>query len=519
MTKHTSLAIALTATTFLSAPATAAFLTPTLGENSVFAYSEGSESDYNFALQETDGQQNPNKKYYKIKPHLSRFSSTGNVNWAAIGEDQKDATDVIEVKLPNNQVKYFKYTYTRPEGRTAYNTRQDALSGNVDADFIGSSYETSYPGILYGGAVFNSGNIDSLSGNFIKNSINNTYNYGGTSGAAIANEGTIGKISGDFISNYLNNPKTAKGSAIINLNKIGEIQGKFIGNYIETEGIATGGAILNNSDGIINNINANFIGNYAKGKINVEGGAIYNQINGIIGKVTGDFISNYTENTADEENALGGAVSVNADMTFASGTKTHFISDNYTQDNIRGKIYNAFFMERFQRPTELNLTLDTTGGGTWVINDNIEGGHYSVRFGMNYDYQYKILMVGDGRGTVWVNNDIVNAEKITVDGTTLRFGSYQHEDRTAKNWDGKGAFVASMYKDADAVTSLLLNNAVFDIANGYLETVKLKGYSATDSFLHIDVDPDNMAADVLNVASNVEGVTKMSSCFVQHGYS
>ncbi len=37
MTKHISLAIALTVTTFLSAPAIAASLTPTLGENSAFS--------------------------------------------------------------------------------------------------------------------------------------------------------------------------------------------------------------------------------------------------------------------------------------------------------------------------------------------------------------------------------------------------------------------------------------------------------------------------------------------------
>ena len=59
-------------------------------------------------------------------------------------------------------------------------------------------------------------------------------------------------------------------------------------------------------------------------------------------------------------------------------------------------------------------------------------------------------------------------------------------------------FVASLNadgtanRDADAVTVLSLNNAVFDIANGYLDVVKLKGYSATDSFMHIDVDTDNM---------------------------
>ncbi len=58
MTKHTSLAIALTATTFLCTPAVASSLTPTLGKNSVFSYSEGSQNDYNFTLQEADAEGN-----------------------------------------------------------------------------------------------------------------------------------------------------------------------------------------------------------------------------------------------------------------------------------------------------------------------------------------------------------------------------------------------------------------------------------------------------------------------------
>ena len=61
--KHTSLAIALTVTTFLSAPAIAVSLTPTLGENSVFSYSEGSENDHNFIVQEADADGKLTTKY------------------------------------------------------------------------------------------------------------------------------------------------------------------------------------------------------------------------------------------------------------------------------------------------------------------------------------------------------------------------------------------------------------------------------------------------------------------------
>ena len=94
----------------------AASLTPTLGENSAFSYSEGSENDYNFTLQEADAEGNLTTKYYKIDLKPEAFSTSKNVSWTAIGEDQKDAADVVSVQLPNNQTKYFKYTYTQPEG-------------------------------------------------------------------------------------------------------------------------------------------------------------------------------------------------------------------------------------------------------------------------------------------------------------------------------------------------------------------------------------------------------------------
>ena len=82
MTKHISPAIALTVTTFLSAPAIAASLTPTLGENSMFSYSEGSENDYNFTLQEADAEGNLTIKYYKIDLKPEAFSTSKiSVGW------------------------------------------------------------------------------------------------------------------------------------------------------------------------------------------------------------------------------------------------------------------------------------------------------------------------------------------------------------------------------------------------------------------------------------------------------
>ncbi len=221
MTEYTSLAIALTATTFMSAPAIAVSLTPTLGENSVFSYSEGSENDYNFTLQEADAEGNLTTKYYKINLKPEAFSTSPRISWSEVGEDQKDAENVVEVKLPNNQNKYFQYTYTPEEGRTVYNTRQNnTLSGDVNADFVESSYASN------GGAIYNeSATIGNITGDFIDNS---TSGYSNSGGAIYNYNGKIGDITGDFINNFA----TGEGSAIFNSKgTIGDITGNFINNY------------------------------------------------------------------------------------------------------------------------------------------------------------------------------------------------------------------------------------------------------------------------------------------------
>lgn len=47
---------------------------------------------------------------------LEKLSNSPNVSWEEVGEDKKDETDVIAVNLPNDQTKYFRYTYSKPDG-------------------------------------------------------------------------------------------------------------------------------------------------------------------------------------------------------------------------------------------------------------------------------------------------------------------------------------------------------------------------------------------------------------------
>ena len=55
-----------------------------------------------------------------------------------------------------------------------------------------------------------------------------------------------------------------------------------------------------------------------------------------------------------------------------------------------------------------------------------------------------------------------------------------------------------------------MNNAAFDLYNEYQDTVNLKGWKASgDSFLHVDVDVENLTTDMLNINGNVEGTTRL----------
>ena len=401
--------------------------------------------------------------------------------------------------------------------------------GDITGNFIGNTAGK-------GGAIFNSGTIGDITGNFIAN-------YASIIGGAINNGSTIDSITGDFIGNYSSNSHGygGWGGAVYNSGTIDRIAGDFIGNHIDSYGMgnsAEGGAIYNS--GTISNITGNFIGNYIQnddsGSSNfMLGGAIRAAAargNGSM-TITGNFLYNYAVKN-DKYNiqryALGGAVYVgeeNGPLTFKSQNQNLFFSGNYTKDVVRGKNYNAIFLDTYNLAINHVINFDTSGGGAWIVNDSIEGADtisWDMEGKIDYSRRYNLAFTGDGvlneNGLtdqyISINNDIVNAGEVAVEGTTLRFGAYQHEDKTAKNRDGHGRFLAALKADgtadldAEAVTSLSLNNAAFDLYNKYQDMVNLKGWKASgNSFLHVDVDVENLTADMLNVNGNVEGTTKL----------
>ena len=243
-----------------------------------------------------------------------------------------NASTTVDISLPNNKNQQVSINYytTNPQDRVDVTTETD-----INGSFVGlentSIKDFDNKHIISGGAIANNNrNLNSITGLFANNYINDTrallFIYGGA--VSNINYSTIDKITGDFINNHITLPGSyvysKLGGAIFNgfNSSIGEINGNFVNNYI-TDYEAFGGAISNmtffyfdssfdNNYVKIDKINANFINNGLKG--GGKGGAICNyaasssgvEANAIIGDINGDFINNYITGNSS---GRGGAIS------------------------------------------------------------------------------------------------------------------------------------------------------------------------------------------------------------------
>ena len=390
---------------------------------------------------------------------------------------------------------YGKFTANKgPAGGAITNMNKIDL---ISAEFYANSADM-------GSALANGGEI-----NEIKNSVfQNNYDS-----AAVLNDGTIGKIDAKFINNVNGNNNMS--SAILSEGTIDSISGTFSGNRTYSYDSSAFGAVVN--AGVIGNIDADFLNNsitvYDQGTANYDFSPDYGQLAG-----TGAAITSYGQ-----------------DLTFTAEGKDNFISGNYVEFGTArdypekhgvfaesgSKInHNAIYMHssslaEFAVPSyknkKLKLTFSTTEGGSYTINDNIDGGIVDIDNDgfaeRDVEYGYNMNLTGDGTGTVYMNNEIINADTVTIDNTTLKFNKFTHNDGTVS----KGGFTTGYNDGRDAVTSLVMKNkANFNLYNKYQDTVNLKGWKASgNSFLHVDVDVENLTADVLNVNGNVEGTTRL----------
>lgn len=488
----------------------------------------------------SDGSGNLTKEYYQINIDPTKISTSGNISWQEVSVNGENT---IAVQLPNNKIKYFKYTIVNPANivnTTSYTST--AASGadyvgvngaalinnvnhsNINADFVNNSgvdssaivnvdrtidnIKASFIGNStekFGGAIHSYGYSDqnsyikSIKGVFINNTadiagsaIRNSWysnideiegtfinNTGGR--GVITNEGGhIGSIKGDFIKN--------DGSQIsneANTSSIGKIEGNFIKN--------DGRAITNENYSTIGNITGNFIGNTAVGPT-IEsvspGGAIYNY-NGIIGNIAGDFIDNSSDYN-------GGAI---ANMGTVGDITGNFIGNS--SEHFGGAIYNGHLS--FITPTEIgnisanfignhaNSNVDAQGGAIWTANDltlvsdnkvNTIKNNYTMSNGVRDD---NAIYVG--------NSDAKITFKQTNSGEQFVYDNIRGVDGYKIDIIGDGTGVHHMFNDMYGA-NVYFNNTNINTINGVTHDYSFNKFTVgSDTNMSVDVDLANKSID------------------------
>ena len=206
---------------------------------------------------------------------------------------------------------------------------------------------------LYGGSIYNTGNMDIENSYFLNNHISggtDSFCYGG----AIHNNLNLNINNCIFANNYINSDVDTSGAAIYNYvdGNVTISNSIFSGNYLSAQN-SRGGAIGN--EGIITIINSTFQNNkdtngendiFSNNTINFEGSGTTNILSGIRGSGVinkygsgilnlGGNNSNYTGNFTLE----GGAVNILADSNYFNAKTTTFSNGvNFNMQN--GQIDN-----------------------------------------------------------------------------------------------------------------------------------------------------------------------------------
>lgn len=209
------------------------------------------------------------------------------------------------------------------------------LPENEQTDLILQNIDITGTRGYYGGSIVNQGTIGDIHANF-KNNSSHTAMYGAY-GAAIYNHptGKIGNISGDFISNHAFSLFTS-GGAIYNSGTIKEISGNFMYNY--AAGGSKGGAIYNTGsiEKITGNFTQNYITIYNGYSGDKFGGSLYNS--GKIGIISSTFDGNYISSEEDSDELKGGAIYNTSSLTFLnSNFYNNTITSPASKDSIQGK--------------------------------------------------------------------------------------------------------------------------------------------------------------------------------------
>ena len=326
----------------------------------------------------------------------------------AVANSSNYAIDSITADFTSNYAIAGNYA----QGGAIYNeyNKIGDIKGNFTSNYAKSTNGTasgSY-NTAGGGAIYNSGSINSITGSFKENYAQGNYALGG----AIYNKyNPIGDITGEFKDNYaIATGNYAMGGALYGTSaRFGNITGNFTGNYAKdtstssSYGGTAGGAISMINGNGIGNITGDFTKNYALSGNYAQGGAISIQYSsGGMGNLKGNFIQNYAKdtNTTGSSNSVtaGGAAYLNGAGTMQNMTayfeKNYAMSGNYAQG---GALYmgngtsvnemNANFVDNYVSSLNTNVTDDSyraTGGGALVLRESGRVTKFVGSFQNNY---------------------------------------------------------------------------------------------------------------------------------------
>lgn len=337
----------------------------------------------------------------------------------------------------------------------------------------------------YGTIFYNKGNIQDLNVSFL----NNTGIAEGTHAVGIlANHktGNINSINGNFIGNTLNGNTFGNGAGITNSGVIGSISGKFINNYILAKTYALGGALFN--QGTIDNISGSFIGNSTKTSSDSQlafGGAVFSN---------------------------------NVDLNFVADNTTNIFSGNYTEDSrgklnsaifVRtNKIASSTGEETFYNPT---VTFNAKNNGQFVIDDTIDGGEINSDYTeVKRNHQYNIKLAGDKSGKITLNNNIYNANisQLSVtsfvnDASQLNYGNSLAMSSGVMNINHLGLSPLNLKSFSNSGT-INLNSVDINPATETMGRITADSYGSQTGTINVnglnvlaDPNPDKLQTNVL----------------------
>ena len=161
MYKKSAILSVLLATTFLTPNLSAS--TP-LKSDGAISYTSATQSDYDFMITSTDSNGDLVKEYYKIALDASKLGTAYSLS----DTEPTDGT-FSAVVLPDGTTKYVVYS------GTPTNTRLTNATGDITGDFAGLNTVATATKVK-GGAINNLNSINSITGDFINNSITGGYN-------------------------------------------------------------------------------------------------------------------------------------------------------------------------------------------------------------------------------------------------------------------------------------------------------------------------------------------------------